>query len=968
MIKNTEGTFSIYVSDTSTGLGVNGISDVGHWNSIKLLQDNTLGADIKGSVTLADNSGGYYSFTGTQAMWNYDDVQCVAVPSGAAYQAYSPMVYTEQGLIASGVDVNSINGDFSSASNLSDTYNGTGYTNDFAPAQQVQLNQLSIVGGAVNAPASGFTLVTGTGISGSYTDTISRDGVEHRIGSSGNELNYYYELNIGGDAIPTSATSFGYLNGGNDDISMIAYNWADDNWDIIGPVNGRNNDNEQEWSYALFTSHVGTGVDKGEVRIGFSGDGLSDADLYVDQFYTSYAIVSRTVGYADGAVWVDTVDGTNGTESYVNGTADNPVKTWEEAQTVATNVGLSRYRIGNNSMITLDDNSDNYTLEGNSWHLDTNNKSCDSSYFHGATVNGVFTNSENQTEFDDCKLEVISGHPMLAHNCQIAGDITILESGNYYYNDCVSAVAGTSSPTFDFGATVADTNVNFRRYAGGLRVYNVGASGIDNMSLEGHGQLKIDESCVSGTIALRGHFKITDYASGVVNLSDAANFVSTVIQAGTAAGSGNGYNQIELDSRASSAPGAYDPAEIYIVAGTGAGQTRLIYEYNGDTKTATLDRNWKIQPVAGDSIYRVSSHPGREHVNEGLCASGSTTWAALNALASTQDDAYNYQTIFFRGGAGEDQVAQISDYDGEHQIATFEEPVQIAIDNTTSYVILPTHIHTPEEVAEAVETQTASRDSYLVYASGQLEDVATETKATENFDDIIEKIDVEIDSLDASVDTVSGNIDNLLLSGMAYWTTATAVTTTDLTTSALSQIVASGDASTAGTGWGATGSSTLTSGIVQGIVDTHDTNIVAQTDVLEGHLDIQDDNLGDMELDIASMVNNGVFASGIASDALSQIVASGNAAGWNSSSSGIWETDISGITAAGTPGQKLNNIHNVHLGSAQIAQVSGMYYLNIYDTDTPTGSPVFSTKLLNSAGGAPTVSTTSITGRNRISE
>jgi hypothetical protein len=44
------------------------------------------------------------------------------------------------------------------------------------------------------------------------------------------------------------------------------------------------------------------------------------------------------------------------------------------------------------------------------------------------------------------------------------------------------------------------------------------------MSLEGHGQLILNANCAGGTIAIRGHFPVTDNAGGVVTLSDAGRY------------------------------------------------------------------------------------------------------------------------------------------------------------------------------------------------------------------------------------------------------------------------------------------------------------------------------------------------------------------------------------------------------------------------------------------------------------
>lgn len=163
---------------------------------------------------------------------------------------------------------------------------------------------------------------------------------------------------------------------------------------------------------------------------------------------------------------------------------------------------------------------------------------------------------------------------------------------------------------------------------------------------------------------------------------------SVAIREETAQGSGTGNNQIQLDTGASAVDGAYDPAVIAIIEGTGTGQSRLILEYDGSTKMATVDRNWKVNPDA-TSVYQILANPGREHVNEGLAQAGASDTITLNTLASDQDDVYNGQAVFIRSGTGEDQINLVDDYDGTTKIATMHDPWAVAPDSTSGYVMLP---------------------------------------------------------------------------------------------------------------------------------------------------------------------------------------------------------------------------------------------------------------------------------------
>jgi hypothetical protein len=176
---------------------------------------------------------------------------------------------------------------------------------------------------------------------------------------------------------------------------------------------------------------------------------------------------------------------------------------------------------------------------------------------------------------------------------------------------------------------------------------------------------------------------------------------STVVLDGTAVGSGTGTDQIELNGDAATYDGAYDPAVIAITSGTGIGQCRMILEYDGATKIATVDRDWKILPDA-TSEYIISAHPGREHVNEGLLTGAGAGTAKLNPLASTTDDIYVGQTLFIRAGTGADQAYPIISYDGATQTATLNRDWEIVPDTTSAYVILPPSSVSKNYIAESV--------------------------------------------------------------------------------------------------------------------------------------------------------------------------------------------------------------------------------------------------------------------------
>lgn len=179
-----------------------------------------------------------------------------------------------------------------------------------------------------------------------------------------------------------------------------------------------------------------------------------------------------------------------------------------------------------------------------------------------------------------------------------------------------------------------------------------------------------------------------------------------VVHSGTAQGAGVNGNQIILDAGASAVNGSYDPSLIAIVDGAGIGQCRLILQYEGATRTATVDRDWKVQPDI-TSEFIIYADAGREHVNEGLAQAGGASSITLNVNASSLDDNYVSQEVFIRSGTGQDQARVITAYNGTTKVATVSEPWGTIPDTTSGYVILPTHVHELADIASSVWASAA---------------------------------------------------------------------------------------------------------------------------------------------------------------------------------------------------------------------------------------------------------------------
>jgi hypothetical protein len=173
-----------------------------------------------------------------------------------------------------------------------------------------------------------------------------------------------------------------------------------------------------------------------------------------------------------------------------------------------------------------------------------------------------------------------------------------------------------------------------------------------------------------------------------------------IIRAGTAqAGAGT---TITLDASASAVDDFYNNQKIFITAGTGVGQGRIISDYVGSTKVATVP-TWATNP-SSDSVFVImpfGSIPGASAPTAGEVAdavwdelradhlvsgsfgqvgalvlrsataqAGTSSTITLDASASATNDIYNYNQITVIAGTGVGQSRQVTDYVGSSKVAT----------------------------------------------------------------------------------------------------------------------------------------------------------------------------------------------------------------------------------------------------------------------------------------------------------
>ena len=136
-------------------------------------------------------------------------------------------------------------------------------------------------------------------------------------------------------------------------------------------------------------------------------------------------------------------------------------------------------------------------------------------------------------------------------------------------------------------------------------------------------------------------------------------------------------NTITLEDTASQTDDAYNGMGIEITDGTGEGQKRIITGYTGNSRTATLETNWTTNPdnTSKYVLYWILSGANDSLVHTGAAQEGGEISTIILAEeASDDDDFYKDMTIEITGGTGSGQTRTISEYDGDNQEATVNEP------------------------------------------------------------------------------------------------------------------------------------------------------------------------------------------------------------------------------------------------------------------------------------------------------
>lgn len=229
--------------------------------------------------------------------------------------------------------------------------------------------------------------------------------------------------------------------------------------------------------------------------------------------------------FSNGNIYLNTSLGNPGT-NFPKGTPTDPVNNWDDAFKIATNIKLSGYHLQGTlvfdpSILTV--NSDFTGVSPIKSLINFTGQNIQSSTFKRIQIIGSIS---GRASYDGCGLSSpttpLVGFSGLGYDCGFAGDITIdpANTENVIFKDCFSSTSGTILPCININNTTGD--IHLRNYAGGIKLKNVTAGNDVSIDISA-GTVKLDASCTSGTIVIRG----------ICELFDESGPGCTVIMSGT---------------------------------------------------------------------------------------------------------------------------------------------------------------------------------------------------------------------------------------------------------------------------------------------------------------------------------------------------------------------------------------------------------------------------------------------------
>jgi hypothetical protein len=174
-----------------------------------------------------------------------------------------------------------------------------------------------------------------------------------------------------------------------------------------------------------------------------------------------------------------------------------------------------------------------------------------------------------------------------------------------------------------------------------------------------------------------------------------------LILSGGLARAGSTSTAIQLAAAESATDEIHTENIVSIVDGTGVGQTRLIVEYDGATRLATVDREWAVTPST-DSVYELLPFAGILLATHGTAQAGTASTITLATTALAVADSYVGCAIYISSGTGIGQTRLITAYTAG-RVASVSPDWETTPGATSVYKVLPVGRAIVDSIGSAAE-------------------------------------------------------------------------------------------------------------------------------------------------------------------------------------------------------------------------------------------------------------------------
>ena len=418
-----------------------------------------------------------------------------------------------------------VSGTITTINNNLNTVSGNILTN-YNTLVTISGNLGTVVAGVplANVATSG-TLVYGTNISGNYLSTQLINNAYWVTAPSGSlvggfSLNQQMNFNVGTARISDMRIAGRFTAGASRAVDIWAWNYVTNAFESISSSTTRMNNsaNDANYTYTFLPNHQGP---SGAALVRFTSTSVTTTDrLWLDQVLvysvtvgtTSteianavYSKMSTTV-YSDG-VWIDTIVGTSGTEIGINGLSTNPVNNIAEAYVLASGLGFKRFYFRPDSNVALTQSAANWRFVGKGI-INLNNQDISDAIFEDLEmISGVSTGQD--ANFRDCVFQNITLDSCWIQNSWFRGTVITKASGSYSWVNCVDDIPGAVNPTV---VCALSGQYGLRNYRGGINIDSL--SSPSQFAIDGNARVIINSNCTGGTLIVRGCSDLFDNVSG----------------------------------------------------------------------------------------------------------------------------------------------------------------------------------------------------------------------------------------------------------------------------------------------------------------------------------------------------------------------------------------------------------------------------------------------------------------------